>query len=235
MSLPKLLLIDDDPAFLALFQEKNRYWSEVDTRDESITLFRDMDLCRSYDALIVDLHMPGVDGLNLCYKAKQNFGSRFPVFILSQDQDDKSKVLGLRLKVDDYLTKNMSWEEIGLRIRNRLHRHRTELDGLVLDEEKLEIQLAGIHISVTRVEMGILGFVLQNSEKNLTRQDLMARVWAGRVVVAHTLNSHLHNLNGKLKSWRWQIRIDRDGIVGLQPNVDFKNESLNKAPSGIGR
>ncbi len=119
----RVLLIDDDPDYLRAFQDHHRDWFVVETRTDGEALFRDMNLAREYKALVVDLHMPGVDGLNLAYRAKQILNPIFPVFIITHDQDEQSKVLGLKLKIDDYLTKNMSWTEIALRIQNRITRH----------------------------------------------------------------------------------------------------------------
>lgn len=135
------------------------------------------------DVAIIDLLLPGLDGIELTKKIRER--STFPIIILSAVGDDKKKVEALETGADDYVTKPFSIEEIVARIRSVLRRVIGAKDvnpvlsygELVVDFEYREVKLSGRPIRLTPLEYELLKFMVQNAGRVLTRRMLLTAVW----------------------------------------------------------
>ncbi|TML18182.1 MAG: response regulator transcription factor [Actinobacteria bacterium] len=136
------------------------------------------------DAVILDILMPGVDGLEVCRRLRDS-GNRVPVLMLTARDEVENRVAGLDAGADDYVAKPFALEELLARVRALLRRT-TNGDGTgeVLAFDDLEVDLgtrdvrrAGRAIELTRTEFALLELFLRNPRQVLTRSIIFERVW----------------------------------------------------------
>ena len=149
----KLAIIDDDKEILELlneYLEKNGFSVEGFADGESF-LSRDES---EFSLLILDIGLPGIDGLEICRKLRQK--SNIPIIMLTAASDDLDRILGLELGADDYLGKPFNPRELLARIKALLRRTHTdsEEDSSV---DKIEINYAGRKASIAGKELELTG------------------------------------------------------------------------------
>ena len=134
------------------------------------------------DAMILDVLMPGVDGLEVCRRIRGT-GSKLPVLMLTARTEVEDRVAGLDAGADDYVTKPFALEELLARVRALLRRA-TDEDGdvlrfadLELDPGTREVRRGERQIELTRTEFSLLELFLQNPRQVLTRSVIFERVW----------------------------------------------------------
>jgi two-component system KDP operon response regulator KdpE len=135
------------------------------------------------DVAIVDLLLPGIDGIELTKSIRQR--STLPIIILSAIGDDKKKVEALETGADDYVTKPFSIEEVVARIRSVLRRvvgskgvnPILSYGDLLVDFEHREVSLSNEPIKLTPMEYELLKYMVQNAGRVLTRRMLLTAVW----------------------------------------------------------
>jgi two-component system, OmpR family, response regulator MprA len=134
------------------------------------------------DAVILDVLMPGIDGLEVCRRLRGS-GNRVPVLMLTARDEVSDRVAGLDAGADDYLVKPFALEELLARLRALLRR-KTEGDGEVLRFADLELNPAtrevrrtGEPIELTRTEFSLLELFMLNPRQVLTRSVIFERVW----------------------------------------------------------
>jgi two-component system response regulator MprA len=134
------------------------------------------------DAVILDVLMPGVDGLEVCRRLRGS-GNRVPVLMLTARDEVSDRVAGLDAGADDYLVKPFALEELLARLRALLRRT-TDGDGEVLRFADLElnpatreVRRAGEPIELTRTEFSLLELFMLNPRQVLTRSVIFERVW----------------------------------------------------------
>ncbi|HYX89605.1 MAG TPA: response regulator transcription factor [Gaiellaceae bacterium] len=134
------------------------------------------------DALVLDVLMPGVDGLEVCRTLRRK-GSRVPVLMLTARTQVEDRVEGLDAGADDYLTKPFALEELLARVRALLRRSgngagdRLRFADLELDPGTREVWRAGEPIELTRTEFSLLELFMLNPRQVLTRSVIFERVW----------------------------------------------------------
>jgi two-component system response regulator MprA len=136
------------------------------------------------DAVILDVLMPGVDGLEVC-RTLRGQGSRLPILMLTARTQVEDRVEGLDAGADDYLTKPFALEELLARVRALLRRSGDDgADGetlrfadLELDPGTREVRRDGQRIELTRTEFSLLELFLLNPRQVLTRSVIFERVW----------------------------------------------------------
>ena len=134
------------------------------------------------DAVILDVLMPGVDGLEVCRRIRGK-GSSVPVLMLTARAEVESRVSGLDAGADDYLPKPFALEELLARLRALLRRTAPGTDGLMrfadleLNPSTREVKRGGINIELTRTEFNLLELFMRNPRQVLTRSVIFERVW----------------------------------------------------------
>jgi two-component system response regulator MprA len=134
------------------------------------------------DALILDVLMPVLDGLEACRRLRRA-GSRLPVLMLTAKAEVGDRVAGLDAGADDYLTKPFALEELLARLRALLRRTAEDADqalrfeDLELDPKTREVRRGGEPIELTRTEFALLELFLRNPRQVLTRSLIFERVW----------------------------------------------------------
>ncbi len=172
----------------------------------------DIALRRSFDLVILDLMLPGIDGLEICrrLRARSNYT---PILMLTARSADVDRIVGLEIGADDYLTKPFNIRELIARVKALLRRVDalskpeasdvpTVLDfgELVIDVEKRKVTLRGEPIDLTAKEFDLLLQFARNPGRVYTRAQLLDLVWGyGHDGYEHTVNSHINRLRNKLE------------------------------------
>ncbi|MDD5033238.1 MAG: response regulator transcription factor [Methylococcaceae bacterium] len=206
-----ILVIEDDPDIgdmLAINLKDEGYAIDI-ARDglEGLACLK----ARRYDLLVLDLMLPGVDGLEICREVRR-MSHYQPIVILSAKSTETQRVLGLELGADDYLTKPFSLPELIARIRALFRRAEAmerqaqvktgvfECGGLLIDPLAHEASLAGQSLALTAKEFELLLFFARNPGKVFSRLALLDQVWGyGHDGYEHTVNSHINRLRGKIE------------------------------------
>jgi two-component system, OmpR family, response regulator MprA len=178
-----ILVVDDEPAVrdsLRRALELEGYEVELAADGEQALdrLARDSEP----DAVILDILMPGIDGLEVCRRIRQT-GSSLPVLMLTARAEVDSRVAGLDAGADDYLPKPFALAELLARLRALLRRvangssDALRFADLELDPGTREVIRAGRSIELTRTEFSLLELFLRNPRQVLTRSIIFERVW----------------------------------------------------------
>ena len=154
-----------------------------------------------YDLIILDLMLPGIDGLEICRKLRRA-GINTPVLMLTAKGH---KIAGLRLRADDYVTKPFAFEELLARVRALTRRPKVTLDpvlttdDLSLDTKSYEVK-RGIHlIKLTAKEFSLLEYLLRNSGNILTKEQIISHVWNYDAdILPNTVEVNIRNLRNKI-------------------------------------
>jgi two-component system response regulator MprA len=178
-----VLVVDDEPAVrdsLRRALELEGYQVEIAADgDEAIARLAKTD---QPDAVILDILMPGVDGLEVCRRLRSS-GNSVPVLMLTAQAEIDSRVAGLDAGADDYLPKPFALAELFARLRALLRRTGGEsadtlqFADLELDPGTREVRRAGDLIELTRTEFSLLELFLRNPRQVLTRSIIFERVW----------------------------------------------------------
>ena len=180
----KILVVDDERAVresLRRALELEGYEIEL-AADGSEALYRLEAPDEEPDAMILDVLMPGVDGLEVCRRLRGT-GSRLPVLMLTARTEVEDRVAGLDAGADDYVTKPFALEELLARVRALLRRTTEEESEVVrfadleLDPATREVTRAERPIELTRTEFSLLELFMRNPRQVLTRTIIFERVW----------------------------------------------------------
>ena len=162
---------------------------------------------RRPDLIVLDVMLPDLDGFDVARRLRQGEtgGTRIPVIFLTARDATADKVEGLRLGVDDYVTKPFSIEELVERVKAVLRRaggggpgeHKLSYHDLVLDEDTRDVWRGGRLIELTPTEYKLLHYLLTNVRRVLTRDQILEAVWdytfAGNASVLETYVSYLRH------------------------------------------
>jgi DNA-binding response OmpR family regulator len=165
-----------------------------------------------WDVVVLDLTLPGVDGLEICRRARAM--TRYtPIIITSGRASEVQRIVGLELGADDYLAKPFSVLELVARVRALLRRtealaHRARLEsgivellGLRIDPLAREVRVDGRRIALTPREFDLLYFFARHPGKVFSRTDLLNHVWGYRHDgYEHTVNTHINRLRAKVEA-----------------------------------
>jgi two-component system, OmpR family, response regulator MprA len=179
----RILVVDDEPAVRdALRRALLIDGHEVDLAQDGIEGVA-AAASRTPDAIIMDVLMPGLDGLEACRRIRAS-GDRTPILMLTARHEVRDRVAGLDAGADDYLVKPFALEELNARLRALLRRS-TGSDGAVLrfDDLELDTRTRQVRrgeraIDLTRTEFNLLELFLLNPRQVLTRSQIFDRVWS---------------------------------------------------------
>lgn len=202
----RILVVEDNEKLarsLARGLEQDGYAVEVSGNgdDASGRLFAGGE---EYSAVVLDVMLPGVDGITLCRLLRKR-GNRVPVLLLTARDSVEDRVTGLDAGADDYLVKPFSFDELSARIRALLRRPRTEAPTVLragevsLDPARHEVTARGKPVTLTSKEFMLLELFLRHPGQVLSREQITLQVWSGDFEAAsNTLEVHVRNVRRKL-------------------------------------
>ncbi len=165
------------------------------------------------DLILLDLHMPNINGFELYEKFKTSH-PELPVIFLSGDPSEESIIKGLNLGADDFIVKPVSLKELIARIQNKISLKKNAIqteDIIVFDGFKLhcEMQMAELNnekIQLTPIEFKIIQLLAKNPNKVFTREYITNLLWPNIHVQNQNIDTHLSNLRKKLMPFSKYIR-----------------------------
>jgi len=193
MANERIFVVEDEPDIAELLEynlRRDGYQVEV-VRDgaDAVDLIRD----KAPNLVLLDLMLPGVDGLEICRALKQDPASReIPVIMVTARGEESDVVLGLGLGADDYISKPFSPRELLARVRTVLRRcsargststDRVVHGGLVVDATRHEVLVDGKAVSLTATQFRLLHVLATNAGRVFTREQLLNRVIGEHAVV----------------------------------------------------
>jgi two-component system response regulator MprA len=178
----KVLVVDDEPALRdALRRALTLEGYEVDLAEDGIEGVT-AAATRGPDAIVLDVLMPGLDGLEVCRRIRES-GDRTPILMLTARDDVQDRVAGLDAGADDYLVKPFALEELNARLRALVRRSVggdadvLRFADLALDTRTREVTRGDRPIELTRTEFSLLELFLLNPRQVLSRAQIFDRVW----------------------------------------------------------
>jgi DNA-binding response OmpR family regulator len=207
----RILIIEDDQdmaEIVKLHLEELEY--EVDIIADGEVGLRQA-LAEPYDLLILDLMLPGFNGLQICKKVRET-NSDTSIIMLTRKSTDVDKVLGLELGADDYLTKPFSILELVARVKAHLRRSdnnskraEPELEAITIgdlhiDLEKRKVLLRGEILALTATEFELLSFLALKPGRPFSRSELLEAIWEYNTsAYENTVSTHINRLRGKIE------------------------------------
>jgi two-component system, OmpR family, response regulator len=165
-----------------------------------------------WDAIVLDLMLPGIDGLEICRRAR-DLARYTPIIITSARGSEVHRILGLEMGADDYLAKPFSVLELLARLKALLRRvdaigQQMRADGRTIEQGDLhvdplarQVRLRDRMLDLTPREFELLHHFVQNPERIFSRIELLNRVWGLRHEgYEHTVNTHINRLRGKIET-----------------------------------
>ncbi len=209
----KLLIAEDDKdisrALTALF-EHNNY--AVDTVSNGCDAY-DYAAGESYDGIILDIMMPGMDGLEVL-KTLRSAGCRTPVLLLTARADIEDRVNGLDAGADDYLPKPFAASELLARVRAMLRRRENyqadvlEFEGLALNLSTFELSFGSISMRLVSREFQMLQLLMQSPGAVVSTEQFMERIWGwDSDVEVSIVWVYISNLRKKLDKLKCPVNI----------------------------
>ncbi|MBA3723608.1 MAG: response regulator transcription factor [Candidatus Levybacteria bacterium] len=164
----------------------------------------DLAIGEKFDLIILDLMLPGIDGVTLCKKIRDE-GIHTPVLMLTARGQIADKVIGLDVGADDYMVKPFSFEELFARIRALVRRPVTvqepvlKIRDLTLDPTAFKVKRDGKTMNLSTKEYALLEYLMRNKNIVLTREQIVSHVWNYDAdILPSTVEVHMKHLRDKI-------------------------------------
>ena len=209
----KVLIIEDDPDIARLVA---LHLGDIDCETEcrgdgaeGLARFRQ----GAFDLVILDLMLPGLDGLAVCRELRGGPGY-VPILMLTAKSTELDRVVGLETGADDYLTKPFGIPELQARVKALLRRvealagkaaadrpaEKLTRDGLTIEVERRQVWVEGREVQLTAREFDLLLFFARHPGRVFNRGQLLDQVWGyNHDGYQHTVNSHINRLRAKVE------------------------------------
>lgn len=202
----KILVVDDEPQILKVliaYLEKAGY--QVFSASDGVTAISTFHKDHP-DFLILDLNLPGMDGLEVCKAIRRD--SNIPILMLTARVEEADKLIGLELGADDYVIKPFSPREVVARVKTIMRRAASEtvtheiitVGDLAIDLEQHTVQRAGVSIDLTPTEFDILVALAKQPKRVFTRLQIMEQAQGDAFEgYERTIDAHIKNIRLKLE------------------------------------
>ena len=206
----EILVCDDDKAIVEaidiyLTQEGHHILKAYDG-EEAIQILNNNPV----DLLAIDIMMPKLDGIRATLKIREK--NVLPIIILSAKSEDADKILGLNVGADDYVTKPFNPLELVARVKSQLRRYTQlgsvsykqgnvyETGGLVIDDDRKEVNVDGELVKLTPIEYGILLFLVKNKGMVFSISQIYENIWNEEAIAAdNTVAVHIRHIREKIE------------------------------------
>ena len=200
-----VLVIEDSQdlaANIADYLEAHGYL--VDVAMDGVTGLH-LAVTQAHDVIVLDLMLPGIDGLSVCRRLRQDAQSAVPVLMLTARATLEDKAAGFGEGADDYLVKPFELRELDLRLRALTRRaraggllQRLRVADLVFDLDTLTVQRAGQSISLPVLPLKILELLMKRAPGVVWRRDIEQAVWGDTPPESDALRVHMHTLRSAI-------------------------------------
>ena len=212
MTKEKILIVEDEKDIIKMLEYnlKKEGFRTISAYDGEDAI--DLATREHPDIALLDLMLPGIDGLEVCKSLKaQNKTKGIPIIMLTAKSQESDKILGLELGADDYVTKPFSPRELLARIKAVLRRIKEKdklpelvrIGELTVDFSKIGVSVKGKPAELTSKEFELLKTLLQAKGRVLSRDYLLDTVWGfdhALEIQTRTVDVHIRTLRKKLKS-----------------------------------
>ena len=224
----QILVIEDDPAIGQSLLDGLKHYgfhAELCADGSSGTKHAKQHIAH---LIILDIRLPDGSGFDFCRQMRQA-GLNQPIIMLTAQQDETDKVLGLEMGADDYMTKPFSLRELVSRIRAQLRRAYGEysaaesatvvINDLVLDQATGQVQRGEEDINLTPTEFRLLNYLARHRGQALTRGQIVEAVWgyASDVESEKTVNVHIRRLREKI-----ELKPDQPSLIMTVPGIGYR-------------
>ncbi|WP_406678639.1 response regulator [Neomoorella carbonis] len=207
MAVPKVLIVDDEPAILELvsFNLQQAGFTTVTASDGAEALQK--AATEKPDLIILDVMLPKVDGFEVCRSLRARGNT--PILMLTARREEIDRVLGLELGADDYLTKPFSPRELVARVRAILRRAAENqrqpdeiltIGDVVINPASHVVTVKGKPVDLTLKEYQLLHLLAENRGRVFSREALLERLWEGEYYGdTRTIDVHIRHLREKIE------------------------------------
>ncbi len=142
-----------------------------------------LSVTEDYDLIILDLMLPGMDGMEICRRLRQEENIHTPILILTAKGDIDDRVKGLNYGADDYLVKPFAFVELLARVRALSRRPKNNLDPVLkigdisLDTVNIQIKRRNKKIELSKTEFSLLEYLMRNAGKVVSKDQIISHVW----------------------------------------------------------
>ena len=215
----RILIIEDNPDIAAnigdYLEEKGH---TVDFAGDGITGLH-LAIVNDFDAIVLDLALPGLDGLEVCRKLRQEAGKSTPVLMLTARDRLEDKLAGFETGADDYLVKPFELQEVEVRLEvlaTRLHRRASkeiQIGDLLFNVDTFTVSRNGQEIDLNPIGLKLLRCLMEASPNVVTRTELEKKVWGEEMPDSDSLRVHIHSLRAAIdKPFGTKMIQTRHGI-----------------------
>lgn len=165
----------------------------------------------SYASILIDIHMPSIDGYQLYEKIIEHpHYNGCPILFISSDDSDTARIKSFVLGAVDFISRDINPDEMIARIKAKIqfyqkHRSIIEFTNLKVNLTLLKAYLNNQELPLTFIEFKILCLVLRTYPDVVTKAQLIQHVWRTEHVLDATIYTHVSNLNSKLEEWDYEI------------------------------
>lgn len=207
-----LLLVEDDPAISHFLVKGLREEHHLVDLVEDGHAAEAQALEEDYDAIVLDLMLPGQDGFTVCRRLRAQ-GVDAPILVVTARHQVADKVLGLDAGADDYLVKPFAMDELLARLRALLRRAprmaALDVGDLHLDIGRRNAFAGGKLLELTQREFDLLAFLARRTGRAVTKPELVENVWDADEIVPNVVEVHVSRLRDKLGDHAWMIETLR--------------------------
>ncbi|WP_077615223.1 response regulator transcription factor [Caenibacillus caldisaponilyticus] len=232
----KILVVDDEERIrrlLRMYLEREDY--EIEEADNGETAL-DLALKNDYDLIILDLMLPGMDGIEVCQKLRESKAT--PVIMLTAKGEESNRVQGFEVGTDDYIVKPFSPREVVLRVKALLRRASStkflETDTsaknvlvyphLTIDHDAHRVTVDDHEVNLTPKEYELLFYLASSPDKVFTREELLRDVWNYEFFGdLRTVDTHVKRLREKLN----RVSDHAGDMIVTVWGVGYKFEVVN--------
>lgn len=219
MAQGRVLIVEDDKDILNLvaWHLKAADYEVLKAEDGISGL--DMALREKPDLIVLDLMLPGMDGLDVCKTLKRDKqAGATPIIILTARGEEADRIVGLELGADDYVVKPFSPRELVLRVQAVMRRAAgpapgadvLSVEGIAVDSQAHRVWIDNQETFLTATEFKLLLELMQNRGRVLTRDRLLDRVWGYQFEgYARTVDTHIRRLRQKLGAYAHLVETIR--------------------------
>ncbi|NEU31048.1 response regulator transcription factor [bacterium LRH843] len=233
----RILVVDDEDRIrrlLKMYLERENYEIEEAENGEQAL---EMALETEYDLILLDIMMPGMDGIEVCQELRKTKAT--PVMMLTAKGEENNRVQGFEVGTDDYIVKPFSPREVVLRVKALLRRSSSTkflqtdtqskdiiiFQHLTIDNDAHRVTVSGEEINLTPKEYELLHYLAQSPDKVFSREQLLKDVWNYDFFGdLRTVDTHIKRLREKLN----KVSPDAAALIATVWGIGYKLEAVKE-------